>query len=171
MIKHYSWRHLRNAVGWGAACARLALPLYDGDQRDAVVQAIEVSEQFAREDPLTIKAIDTALTAVRDATNEAALSRSIPPAKRAIAIIVHEVVYTAHYTLRAAKRSNDAGIAAVAYAAVRAGVAQYDVDRAQYVAIAKDLGLSVETTPYYAAIAALAANDVVCAIEIAAENR
>lgn len=42
------WRDSRNAVGFAAECARLALPFYDGDRRFDVIAAIEIAEVFSR---------------------------------------------------------------------------------------------------------------------------
>ncbi|KKN30498.1 hypothetical protein LCGC14_0833230 [marine sediment metagenome] len=41
------WNNRCNAVGFAAACARLALPFYDGDQRSNLVAAIEIAECYA----------------------------------------------------------------------------------------------------------------------------
>ncbi len=42
-----TWLNTRFAVGFAAECARLALPFYEGDHRDAVVAAIEAAEMFS----------------------------------------------------------------------------------------------------------------------------
>jgi len=36
------WNDRRNAVGFAAECARLALPFYAGDRRSDLVRAIEI---------------------------------------------------------------------------------------------------------------------------------
>ncbi len=41
------WSNYRNAVGFAAECARLALPFYDGDHQSKVVVAIEIAEHYA----------------------------------------------------------------------------------------------------------------------------
>ncbi|KKM72267.1 hypothetical protein LCGC14_1422150, partial [marine sediment metagenome] len=41
------WADRRNAAGFAAACARLALPFYDGDRRSDLVAAIEIAEKYA----------------------------------------------------------------------------------------------------------------------------
>jgi hypothetical protein len=42
------WRDLRNAAGFAAQCARLALPFYEGDRGSDLMEAIEVAEAYSR---------------------------------------------------------------------------------------------------------------------------
>lgn len=41
------WNDLRNAAGFAAACARLAMELYRGNHRSVLVASIEVAERYS----------------------------------------------------------------------------------------------------------------------------
>ncbi len=46
MNYHHWWRDSRNAAGFAAECARLALPFYDGACRAVFVRSIELAEAY-----------------------------------------------------------------------------------------------------------------------------
>lgn len=54
------WGNPRNAVGFAAVCARLALPFYDGDSRPDLVATIELAERCARGEEITNDAANDA---------------------------------------------------------------------------------------------------------------
>ncbi len=153
MIENYKWRDLRNAVGWAAACARLALPFYDGNQFSDVAAAIEIAERYAAGEE-----INPPLAAYAYA------GADICTASRDAAYAAYAVAYAA------SNASCSNAIIHAAYAvhdAVRAGVSQDAVDQLQLSAIAVDLGLVFESETYFAAIAALAIGNIDWAREIA----
>ncbi len=166
MIKNYEWRDLRNVVGWAAACARLALPFYDGNRRDDVVAAIEITERCAR----GVEVDYDDARAAGDAVYAAASVNSVAGAAGfSAATTAGEAVFAAAYnTTSHASHAVVPAASTAANAAVCAGVPQLEIDQAQFSAIASDLGLATKTAPYYAAIAALAIGNIGLAREIAA---
>ncbi len=157
MIENYEWRDLRNAVGWAAACARLALPFYDGDHRDDVVAAIEVAERYTRGEE--IAASDDAYNCAHAAYRVAQTGAFGDTASTLTAAYAADAV--AYVT------SKTKHVIQAAVHAVRAGVPQSIVDQTQFAAIASDLGPEPESDAWFAAVAALAIGNIELAQEIA----
>ncbi len=172
MIENYKWSDPRNAIGWAAACARLALPFYGGGRLADVVAAIEIAERYAAGEE-----IDTTDDAAADAAAYAAATSAAYAAADAAAAATAASAYAAYYTAAAAATAaatyaaNAAACAAAcAAAAARAGVSQEAIDQLQLSAIAVDLGLALGSDAYFAAIAALSIGNIDWAREIAADT-
>ncbi len=177
MIKDYKWRDPRNAVGWAAACARLALEFYVGDQLATVVAAIEIAERCAAGEEIDARAaravaVDAAAAAAANDANDAvdaaraAADAADAAANAAAAAYAADAAANAAYAATATAHAAAAAVY-VAANAVRAGVSQEAVDQAQLSAIASDLGLVADSDSYFAAIAALAIGNIDWAREIA----
>jgi len=80
------WRDRRNSVGYAAACAREALPLYRGDRRGDLIAAIEIAERCAAGEEIsedTADAADAAFTAAYATTYSSAYSSAYAAAHAA----------------------------------------------------------------------------------------
>lgn len=62
------WSNSRNAVGFAAECARLALPFYDGNRRSNLVAAIEIAERYANGEQIDSATARAASNAASSAT-------------------------------------------------------------------------------------------------------
>ncbi len=164
MIKDYGWRDLRNAVGWAAACARLALEFYVGDRPADVIAAIEIAERYAAGGEISASAASAATATA--ASSHAAANAAASTAASAASAARAYAAYAAYAAARCAAYAADAASAA-AHAAARAGVPQEAIDQVQLSSIAVDLGLVADSDSYFAAIAALAIGDIAWAREIA----
>ena len=74
-----NWNDDRNAVGFAAACARLALPFYSGDRRSDLVVAIEIAERCANGEQIDSAAAYFARGAANDAAHATAYASEGPP--------------------------------------------------------------------------------------------
>ncbi|KKM86195.1 hypothetical protein LCGC14_1281360 [marine sediment metagenome] len=114
------WNDLRNATGFAAACARLALPFYGGERRSGVVTAIEIAESYvngeqissttaragARAAIYSAYATDYAATDSTDADSAYAAARAAACAARAATDFTAAAIYIA----RAAIYASHAGV-------------------------------------------------------------
>ncbi|KKN37654.1 hypothetical protein LCGC14_0761350 [marine sediment metagenome] len=111
------WTDSRNAVGFAAECARLALPFYSGDRRSDLVVAIEIAERYTSGEQIDDSTRIAALAAARG------VASGVDDASAACAAAARAAAYaaaraTAHYTsdairataVFAADYADDAGV-------------------------------------------------------------
>ena len=108
MTYERKWLCGRNASGFAAECARLALPFYEGDHRLDLVAAIDLVERYTDGERLDIATARAAYTATYDAYVAADLSCAA-----CAAYAVNSALYTA-ITSRAARYAHSAFRAAAA---------------------------------------------------------
>ena len=105
MYYQREWKSRRNAAGFAAECARLALPFYEGDHKPDLVATIEVAERYASSGSFrrarTTKAIVAARVAKRAADGVCA-ARAARAAERAAGAVTdddynYNATYAAHW--------------------------------------------------------------------------
>ncbi len=168
-VYHHRWRNLRNVVGFAATCARLALPLYRGEEKAALVRAIAIAEARARGETIQREAADAAKRAADS------VGRSV---RTASGSNIHNAADVAAFAAGAAAYAADAGDVIdppiystpifntissaldAADAAIRVIRTRGAVDRAFVRWVALDLGVALRTEEQiHAAVAAAAANE------------
>jgi len=180
VIKDYPWQDLAHAVGFAAACARAALPYYDGDNRAALVAAIQIAERCAAGEAIDPDAADAVAYAAYAADAHGAARADGAAAADALdadAIGAFNIyVYAVYAAADAADAAANAAVAdsdAAANAAdaaadaAHAGVDQTEIDTLWRDAVARDLGAVPGGDSYYAACAALSTGDLDLARELA----
>ncbi|KKM86193.1 hypothetical protein LCGC14_1281340 [marine sediment metagenome] len=147
------WADHRNAVGFAAGCARLALPFYRGDRRSDAVAAIEVAEKYVAGDQIdTIGVADAAYDVAYDADDADAAATYAATA--AAAYVAARAAYAA---------------AAAAYWADKAGVDNSEIAVLYARWTVRDLGCGkVDEQTRQAAGAAIIAGDENLAKELLA---
>ncbi len=98
------WNNRRNAVGFAAACARLALSFYDGEGRSDLVAAIEIAERCANGEQID-DAEDFADAICDDDYDAADVAWS---AVSAVSVI--PAAYSAYYAIYAAADAGHVGV-------------------------------------------------------------
>jgi len=161
VIKDYPWQDLKHAVDFAAACARAALPYSDGDNRAALVAAIEFAERYAAGEAIDQRAAYAAarIANVLARASAAAYAAANAAAYAAYAVAAVDAAYAAADVIRAAT-----------YAA-RAGVDQDEINARWRDAVARDLGATPGSDSYFAACAALSTGDLDLARDLAGTNR
>jgi hypothetical protein len=161
-----TWRDGKNATGFAAACARLALPAYKGVERLVLVTAIEFAEACVRGEKVDPRA---ARTAAANAVSAAAIERARDnliqtPSNSAANAAYYAAAAAACYAAAddAIDATDDAADAA--YYAEKTGI---NVMRVYATWIARDLGLDLAPAQLDAAVAALVAGDEAMLAEIA----
>ena len=154
------WADQRNAVGFAATCARLALPFYRGDRRSVVVVAIEIAEDEQ------INATDAYAAANALHVARAADASGAADAAR---VAAYAAGYAADITYANAANAADDAIRAAVYAS-RAGVCDSELQIAFARWVTRDLsgGQDFDTELRQAAGAAIIAGDENLAKELLA---
>lgn len=138
-----TWCSSRNAVGFAAECARLALSFYDGHGRQVLVAAIEIAERFAR-----------GRNIVSHVARAAACGAYVVPTR-----IAKAAAYAAFAAADASSSVSAANATYAAHAAINTWRV-HDVLRVFARWVAKDLGIKLSTAQQRnAAVAALAAGN------------
>jgi len=170
MIENYQWQDLRHAVGFAAACARVALKHYSGEHRADLVAAIQIAERCAAGEAIDPTAAYVAARAAAVDATDATTHASDAAAYAAYAAVdatdaaVHAA--DADAAVHAADSAARAAILASARAVACVGIDQAEIDALWRGAVAQDLGATPGGNSYYAACAALSTGDLDLAREI-----
>ena len=163
------WADRRNAAGFAAECARLALPLYKGDRRQDLVTAIELAERYVSGEEITAHAAYAASSPAYAASRDAdAASYAAATAAYATASLGGAAADAASYAAALVAASDTAYAAAACINATHAGVDTHELQIAFARWAVRDLsgGRDLSAELRQAAGAAVVAGDEAFAKEL-----